>query len=139
MEYDARPPDRSPTSDPPAATGAPTSVWTAEFEASSGGTDGPASAPAPTTSRIDGSVSVTAQSTPNDVTALPAAPAHAFTVEDEGSASGDRERDTQFLGYVLNCMGTRMRYAPPRSSTGVAGSCYGATSRPSPAPAGRTR
>ncbi|MEU6847398.1 hypothetical protein ABZ930_36590 [Streptomyces sp. NPDC046716] len=86
-------PDRSPAPDTLEAGGASPTVWTAEFDALA---DGPSTAPKTGPRAIDGSVSVTAQGAPNDVTTLRAALARAFTVDDEGSTSGDQELDSRF-------------------------------------------
>ncbi|MEU6848285.1 hypothetical protein ABZ930_41170 [Streptomyces sp. NPDC046716] len=84
-------PDRSPAPDTLEAGGASPTVWTAEFDALADGSGTASAARA-----IDGPVSVTAQGAPNDVTTLRAALARAFTVDDEGSASGDQELDSRF-------------------------------------------
>ncbi|MGH4033043.1 hypothetical protein ACQB60_29370 [Actinomycetota bacterium Odt1-20B] len=88
-------PDRSPAQGAPdAGAGAgQATVWTAELDA---GTTDPNTAGGSRTGGLDGPVSLTAQGAPHDVTTVRAALAHAFTVEDAGSVSGDQERESQF-------------------------------------------
>ncbi|MYT74930.1 MULTISPECIES: hypothetical protein [unclassified Streptomyces] len=83
-------PDRSGTANAPSGEEHPT-VWTAELDI---GGDAPASSPHAT---IGGPVSVTAQGAPHDVSTLRAALTEDFGVEDAGTASGDQERESQFV------------------------------------------
>ncbi|WP_420037160.1 hypothetical protein ACN2WE_37465 [Streptomyces sp. cg28] len=85
-------PDRSGTANAPSGEEHPT-VWTAELDIGAAA-DAPASSPHST---IDGPVSVTAQGAPHDVSTLRAALAEDFAVEDAGTASGDQERESQFV------------------------------------------
>ncbi|MEV1024927.1 hypothetical protein [Streptomyces sp. NPDC050264] len=86
-------PDQSPSQDTPGDDSTHATVWTAVFQAFSDGSD---LTSASGTGGIDGSVSLTAQGAPHDVTTVRRALARAFTVEDAGSASGDQELESQF-------------------------------------------
>ncbi|MFJ8825963.1 hypothetical protein ACIREE_29865 [Streptomyces sp. NPDC102467] len=88
-------PDQSPSQDTPGADTAHATVWTAVFDAVADGSDA-APTSASGTGGIEGSVSLTAQGAPHDVTTVRKALERAFTVEDVGSASGDQELESQF-------------------------------------------
>ncbi|MEU6390842.1 hypothetical protein [Streptomyces sp. NPDC046939] len=85
--------DRSPGQETPGGEHTRATVWTAEFDVTPTGSARAATARA---DGLDGSVCLTAQGAPHDVTTVRTALAEAYTVRDAGSVSGDQERECQY-------------------------------------------
>ncbi|MZD07129.1 hypothetical protein GTW43_18830 [Streptomyces sp. SID5785] len=88
--------DRAPVHAAPARSVRRPTVWTSEIDADSGPTGAPGARSGSFTGPLDGAVEVTAQGSPHHVAMLRTTLARAFTVEDEGSVSGDQECDCLF-------------------------------------------
>ncbi|MER5890830.1 hypothetical protein ABT160_44020 [Streptomyces sp. NPDC001941] len=70
----------------------PPTVWTAELDVAAAARPAPA-APGPP---LDGTVLLTVQGAPHDVDVLRGVLEDRFLVRDEGTVSGDQEREAQF-------------------------------------------